>query len=61
MSFREPERMEIDEIYLTHWYLGDVVVILKSVISKHMLQIKFMSTSCEMLLGECQRILYIWW
>ena len=32
---------------LTHWPLEDVVVIFKSVISEHMLWIKFMSSSCE--------------
>ena len=36
-------------IWLTHCPLGDVVVIL-SVISKHMLRTKFISTSCELAL-----------
>ena len=36
--------------FLTHWSLRYVAVIFKSLISKHMLRIKFMSTSCEIAL-----------
>ena len=43
---------------LTHWRQGDVVIIL-SVILKHMLQIEFMSASCKC--SQVNAFEHLWW